>query len=326
MSRIAVIFGGHGFIGSHLARRLASSGNYKRVISADIAAEPRFRSEGVEYVRCDIREPIPCDLVPAATEIYNLAAVHTTPGHDDWEYFWTNVLGASHVCDFARQVGVRVIVFTSSISVYGSSEESRTESTEPKPNTAYGRSKFCAEAIHKQWYAEAIGDRRLIIVRPAVIFGYKESGNFTRLAKLLSKNAFIYPGRKETIKACGYVKDLVESVLYALEGADSMITYNFAYPDSYTTEDICRAFCNVAGYHEPFLVVPIWLMMGIGRGFESLTNIGFRTSINRARILKLFRSTNIRPVDLNGRGFKWAYDLESALLDWKNCSEGGHFE
>jgi nucleoside-diphosphate-sugar epimerase len=326
MSRIAVIFGGHGFIGSHLARRLASSGNYVRVVSADIALEPRLRSKGVDYVHCDVRDPIPIDLAPGATEIYNLAAIHTTPGHDDWEYFWTNVLGASRICDYARKVGVSVIAFTSSISVYGPSEEQRSESAAPQPNTAYGRSKLCAEVIHQQWHAEAPETRRLIIARPAVIFGYKEAGNFTRLARLLKKNAFVYPGRKDTIKACGYVKDFVESLLYALNESANPVTYNFAYPERYTTEDICAAFCNVAGYQRPILTVPIWLMMGVGRGFESLTNFGLRTSINRARILKLFRSTNILPAHLNSHGFVWKYDLESALSDWKNSSENGHFE
>src|ERR1700742_2344616 len=82
-SKIAVIFGGHGFIGSHLARELVSSGSYSKVISADIAASPRFVSPGVEYLYCDVRDSINVDLVPGVTEIYNLAAVHVTPGHDD---------------------------------------------------------------------------------------------------------------------------------------------------------------------------------------------------------------------------------------------------
>jgi hypothetical protein len=43
-------------------------------------------------------------------------------------------------------------------------------------------------------------------LQAAVIFGAGEGGNFTRLAKLLQKVFFVYPGRKDTIKACFYVK------------------------------------------------------------------------------------------------------------------------
>src|ERR1700761_7893819 len=97
---IAVIFGGHGFIGSHLAKHLAATGRYSRIVSADIASAPRFRSEGVEYVYCDVRSPISIDFVPGVTEIYNLAAVHVTPGHREDEYYWTNLSGALNVTDY----------------------------------------------------------------------------------------------------------------------------------------------------------------------------------------------------------------------------------
>ncbi len=59
------------------------------------------------------------DDIPACAEVYNLAAVHTTPGHEDWEYFWTNVWGAIHICEFATRVDARMVFFTSSISTYG---------------------------------------------------------------------------------------------------------------------------------------------------------------------------------------------------------------
>ena len=42
----------------------------------------------------------------------------------------------------------------------------------------------------------------------AVIFGKGEKGNLTRIARTLKKGLFVYPGRKDTIKACVYVKDV----------------------------------------------------------------------------------------------------------------------
>jgi nucleoside-diphosphate-sugar epimerase len=325
-SMIAVIFGGHGFIGSHLARHLASTGRHSRIVSADIAPAPRFRSEGVEYIHCDVRAPIDADLVPGVTEIYNLAAVHITPGHRDDEYYWTNLSGALNVTDFARRANVNTLVFTSSISVYGPDEGAKSECSALKPVSSYGRSKFLSEQIHQRWLEESPGTRKLIIIRPAVIFGYQEHGNFTRLANLLDRRTFLYPGRKDTIKACGYVKDLIRSVEFATKLDQNLIVYNFAFDQPLTTEDICDAFCNVANFQRPKWVIPIGLFLIGGWLFECLRRIGIRTSINRERILKLFLSTNVVPKRLQDLQFTRSFDLEGALEDWKSDSSSSRFE
>lgn len=323
---IAVIFGGHGFIGSHLARELVSSGKYSRVVSADIAEAPRFHSPGVEYLNCDVRNPIATDLVPGVTEIYNLAAIHVTPGHDDWEYFWTNVSGALNVTEYARATRAEKLFFTSSISVYGPSEEPTDETAPLRPESSYGRSKLIAEQIHCRWQQEDQSRRHLVIVRPAVIFGYQERGNFTRLAKLLGWRAFVYPGRKDTVKACGYVKDLVASLEFASNIRESLLIYNFAFNEPLTIEDICDAFCKEAHFAKPILVIPIKVILLVGLLFESLARIGLRTSINRARVMKLFRSTNIVTRKLADVHFKNSFDLNSALRDWRSNSPSSQFE
>ncbi|WP_181705717.1 NAD-dependent epimerase/dehydratase family protein [Chthonobacter rhizosphaerae] len=323
----AIVFGGAGFIGSHLLAALAASGSYSRLVSADITA-PRFGVDGVEYVTCDVRKPIPADLVDfAPTEIYNFAAVHTTPGHEDWEYYWTNLHGATNVCRFASEKGTGTIVFTSSISVYGPSEEPKDEASELKPESAYGRSKLLAEGVHRLWRAERPAERRLVVVRPAVIYGRTERGNFTRLARLMRAGRFVYPGRRDTIKSCGYVEDLVASMAYMRDRGLPEITYNFAHQERFTSEDICRAFSKVAGYKPVTTTVPISVMLLAGFGMEVLNALGLKkSSINRARVMKLYQSTNVLPNELKKHGFPYRYTLEGSLARWKDTSKGEDFE
>jgi nucleoside-diphosphate-sugar epimerase len=324
MARAALVLGGAGFIGSHLLSHLASSGKYEKLVSGDISS-PRFVVPGVEYVEVDARRSIPDGICPGVMDIFNLAAVHTTPGHEDWEYYWTNVLGATHVSDFARRSGARNVIFTSSISVYGEGEEIKDEDSPLVPTRAYGCSKLCAEKIHRFWQAELPESRRLVIVRPGVIYGYMERGNFTRLADLLLKRRFIFPGRSDTIKACGYVTDLVRSMTFMLDRPDRVITYNYCHVERYTTAQICEAFSRVAGYRRPKLTLPLTPMLVGGWVFEIMAKMGLKTSINRSRVLKLVRSDIIVPKRLSEAGFVNSYDLVAGLADWQKASSNGRF-
>lgn len=324
--REAIVFGGAGFIGSHLIQALVDAKHYTRIVSVDIA-EPRFASRGAEYVHLDVRQQVPVQLATPGAEIdiFNFAAVHTTPGHEDWEYFDTNVMGAVRVCNFAREIGCKTIIFTSSISIYGPNENAIDENFEPDPVSAYGRSKLAAEEIQKLWQSEDTS-RRLTIVRPAVIYGLSEKGNFTRLSRLLSRGIFVYPGRTDTIKSCGYVKDLILSMLYMAGRNDGTLIYNFCHKERYSISDICKAFSEAAGYGIPRLNCPVWLMNAAALPFEMLQIIGLRTGINRERLKKLRFSTNVVPRQLIERNFEYRFDLVSSLRDWKQSSSAKDFD
>jgi len=321
-----IVFGGAGFIGCHLLRRLVVSGQYERFYSVDIA-QPRFTNPGVQYVNFDVRNPIPAQLCGEGPfDIFNLAAVHTTPGHEDWEYYWTNVHGATNVCRFASDVGADYILFTSTMMVYGPTEVPKDEDASLEPVNAYGRSKILAEGIHCTWQAERSEARRLTIVRPGVIYGLAERGNFTRLSRALKQRRFVYPGRTDTIKACGYVEDLVSSMIQIGERNDGVFLYNFCHPQRYTSRDICTAFAKVAGYPKPKILLPMWFLAIVAFGFEALSAVGLKTDINRARLRKLYQSTNMVPKRLPETGFRYRYDLIAGLLAWKQSSRITDFD
>lgn len=315
MNPATVVFGGSGFVGTHLVRLLHTAG--ARVVSVDIRP-PREQMPGVEYHRADVRNLVDLTIGGPTSRIYNLAAVHTTPGHPFWEYYDTNVNGAIEVTRWATKHDVPEILFTSSISVYGPSEENKTEASPPSPESAYGYSKLMAERIHKIWFDAAPG-RKLVIVRPAVVFGHGEGGNFTRLARLLQKGFFVYPGRKNTIKACVYVEDLLDSFEFALSQQDRILTYNAAYPQRYTLEQVIDTF---RGEHFP--AAKTYMVPGsVVRGAAGvLGKIGvFNMGIHPERVTKLIRSTDISPGVLDQRGYTFPHNLAGGLRRWSQQSQ-----
>ncbi len=319
-----IIFGGSGFIGTHLKRYVKETlALADQVYSYDIRKKV---SDG--FTELDIRKSIDLNIADVANSvIYNLAAVHTTPGHPDHEYFEANIYGAQNVCDFARLNKIQTIVFTSSIAPYGASEEYKTEDTLPMPNTPYGISKLTAEYIHKLWQSEDPVNRKLVIVRPGVVFGKQEGGNFTRLYQSMKKGFFFYPGRKDTIKASVYVKDVVR-ILYetAQQEKPGVVTFNLTYFPAPTIERICETMAEATGVKAPKVLVPGWaLKSAASSAYTGGRLLGKKIAgIHPDRVKKLMISTNISGEKLSKSPYSLQFSLKQALQDWfEDCGKQG---
>lgn len=284
------------------------------------------------FIGYGIRKPIE-NLPFTPTEddvIFNFAAVHRTPGHEDHEYFETNIRGAENVVAFAEKWNIKKIVFTSSIAPYGAAEELKKETTLPTPNTAYGISKLVAEKIHEKWQNGDATHRQLTIVRPGVVFGKGENGNFTRLYWTIRGHKFAYPGRKDTIKACIYVKELVRFMLWKVEegvntnnsnntdradvkSAKGVEIYNCCFEPAYTIQHIVEAMKKVTGLTQFVPDIPNWVIMPMVRAAMLL---GSPMGICPARVKKLQISTNICGEKLKNCGYQFKWSFEEALADW----------
>lgn len=330
-----IIFGGSGFIGTHLIHLLNEEVvkvgdkiyDLDIVMPGEEGVVPGIveKNEGVEYIRLDVRKPIEFDFVPTEQDvIFNLAAVHRTPGHPDHEYFETNIKGAENVIAFAEKHNIRKILFTSSIAPYGAAEELKTEETLPTPNSPYGISKLVAEKIHEKWQYADPDHRELTIVRPGIVYGKGEHGNMTRLYWGQRKRYFFYTGRKDTVKACIYVKELVRFFKYRMidnsfVGSD---TYNCTVEPAYNIEQICTTMQKATGMKRYIPLVPGGLLMSAATVLGPIG--GKKVGIHPARVKKLMVSTNICGKKLAQSGYKFQYTFEETFRDWFNdCEKKG---
>ena len=333
----AVIFGGTGFIGTFLAETLLRTQNFTKVYLYDKESLDKKSStyrksliqslNDVEIITGDVRQTISWQPSEKVALIANLAAVHREPGHKDIEYYETNLLGAENVCAWAELVNCKDIIFTSSISPYGPSEQMKDESSLPVPTTAYGGSKLVAEKIHQAWLARDDNSRNLVIVRPGVVFGPGEGGNVSRLIKAVIKRYFFYMGNRETRKAGTYVKELCIAMLWVLQQQKNrgshFTLFNMSMNPGPSIQEYVQATCRVAEIQRNTPSVPYPILLTIAYTIDLVARpLGINHPFSPVRIRKLVRSNNVLPNYLVDNGYPYQYSLESAFSDWKaSCPE-----
>jgi UDP-N-acetylglucosamine/UDP-N-acetyl-alpha-D-glucosaminouronate 4-epimerase len=147
-----LVTGGGGFIGSNLVRALAERGDDVRVLdnfSTGNRANLAELAGDVEVVEGELRS---YERVHAATRgvevVFHQGALPSVPRsvQDPLTTSAVNVEGTLNVLLAARDEGIRRVVFASSSSVYGNSDElPRVETQNPDPISPYGVSKLAAE-------------------------------------------------------------------------------------------------------------------------------------------------------------------------------------
>jgi nucleoside-diphosphate-sugar epimerase len=310
-----VIFGGAGFIGTHLAQHFLKTGRFSHVHLADIRKSPLEGQPGISCSTTDVRESIPSSLIDQTPEwIFNLAAIHREPGHEAYEYFDTNLAGARNVCEYAEAVSCSNIYFTSSIAVYGPTTGPTSESSPIQPTTPYGGSKYPAECIHQGWRRAGEG-RRLMISRPGVVYGPGDPGNIMRMLRAIKKGYFAYPGNPDIKKSYAYIFGFIESVEFVMDRDDPEIICNYVETPTQPLKGIVEAAKKFLDCKALVFPLPLWFLVPASRLVQAV--LGSRNPVHPVRVRKAATSTHIIPQTLLDLRFKFKYDFLSSLEHWR---------
>ena len=101
-----LITGSSGFIANHLIYKLRDN------FDCNIYGIDLKTSLNITYV-FDVRKKFKNLKIPKQIDlIINLAAIHREPGHQPYEYYDTNILGAENICELSEKFGCNQIIFT----------------------------------------------------------------------------------------------------------------------------------------------------------------------------------------------------------------------
>jgi len=304
-----LVTGGSGFIGTRLIDELLKNGHEVTIFDKrDSEKYPQLVTLG------DVRdEKALTKACEGMDVIYNLAAEHADNVTPISLYEEVNVGGAENVVKAAEANGIKKIIFTSSVAIYGLNRGEPDETFDAQPFNEYGRTKYEAEKIFRKWQ-EKSPENSLVIIRPCVIFGENNRGNVYNLMRQIYLDKFIMVGSGENKKSMGYVGNIAKLLSEMIDAKEGLTLYNFADKPDLKGIEIVNIIRNEMGKGEVKFKVPYFVGLLGGYAFDLLSLItGKKFPISSIRIKKFAADTTISTKRLQESGFKPAYSLEEGL-------------
>jgi len=229
-----LITGGAGFIGRHLANRLAALGHNVRVIDDLSAGEKEALDNRVLFTRGDVRDqPKLWTLLHEIDVVYHLAAKVSLPQSILYprEYNDVNVGGTVALMEAMRAIAAPRIVLASSGTIYGDQKRQPVdEQVSPDLRTPYAVSKLAAEdyifTLGRHYGIEAVALRIFNAYGPGQALPPAYPPVVPQLLNrtLLGGSLVVYGDGKQT-RDYVYVEDVVDALIAAgqKEGLDGEV-------------------------------------------------------------------------------------------------------
>lgn len=203
----ALVTGGAGFIGSHIASALARLGATVVALD-DLSGGGTGNFDGlgpIEFVRGSILDERLLEKhIAGCRYVFHQAALGSVPGsvREPRRYYEVNVTGTMLVLEAARAAGVERVMFAASASAYGSSEVlPKVETMAPEPISPYAASKVAGEAFLRAYSACYPLDTAPL--RYFNIFGPRQNANSAYAAAIAAFATAALSGRNPTIYGDG---------------------------------------------------------------------------------------------------------------------------
>ena len=303
------LIGGSGFIGTRLAERLQERREPFRLI--DKAASHRFPEH---HQFADVRDTDFLRRSMSGGAVVNLAAEHRDDVRPLSLYEDVNVQGARNVCQVATEKGVRTIVFTSTVALYGFAPPNTDEDGAINPFNEYGRTKWEAEQVYRHWYEADPANRTLVILRPTVVFGEQNRGNVYNLLRQIASGRFVMVGSGRNVKSMAYVENIAAFLEYSLSFAPGCHVYNYVDKPDFDMNTLVATVRERLGTSEPAeFRLPYAFGLVAGYGFDLAAWATRRTfPISSIRVRKFCATTQFATA-IPETGFEAPVSLQEGL-------------
>lgn len=317
MSKLVTIYGGSGFVGRYIARRMAKEGWRVRVAvrrpNEAMHVKPYGAVGQVEPILCNIRDDASVALaMQGADAVVNCVGVLNDLGKNGFDEVQAE--GAERVARIAAEQGVARMV---QISAIGADAESASD---------YARTKAAGEAGVLKHMPDAV------ILRPSIIFG-TEDQFFNRFAGMTRFGPFLPIVGANTRFQPVYVDDVAQAAVKGVLGDAPGGVYELGGPDVASFRELMQIMLNVIHRRRTIIGVPFLVARVMAGVLDVLKFVSFQLFPNN--ILTRDQLRNLRNDNVVADGAKGFADLgiepasmESVLPDylWKFRPSGQYNE
>ena len=283
----AVVTGGAGFIGSHLADELSRRG-YQLTILDDLSVGKKGNIEAllartaeggnVRFFQDSVTNlSVLFSLFRHVDYVFHLAAIASVPKsiQDPLTSHQVNVTGSLNVLMAAKTMKVRKVIFISSSAVYGDTPTlPQSEETLPAPQSPYAVTKLAGEnycrVFQDVYHLNTVG------LRYFNVYGPRQDPNSQYAAVIPKFISTILEGKAPAIFGSGeqtrdfvFVRDAVVAAILAAE-SDATGVYNVGVGNAVTINELVHLILRAAGKND---LKPVYKESRSGDILHSLADI-----------------------------------------------------
>jgi nucleoside-diphosphate-sugar epimerase len=296
-----LLTGATGFVGSHVTEAFGAAGIRTRALARSVERASALRALGVDVVYGSLEdEAALAQACRGTATVVHMAAL--THARTSTGYQRANVDGTARLLAAAlgSEPAPRRFVLLSSLAAVGPCIDGRgvAAADEPRPLTAYGRSKLAAERV----VLEAADRIEVVILRAPAVYGPRDTDlyHFFRLARM---GVVPVPTGAPRQLQMVHVADLARAVVRAATVPAAAGVYHIAEPQSYSWEEVGRLVGAAVGREVRAVPVPAALLTGLAAATELAAGAIGRSSI--------FNRDKARELLAPG----WLCETESARVD-----------
>ncbi|KIC49691.1 complex I NDUFA9 subunit family protein [Tateyamaria sp. ANG-S1] len=257
MSKLVTIYGGSGFVGRYIARRMAKAGWRVRVAvrrpNEAIFVKPYGVVGQVEPVLCNIRDDASVAQVMAGADaVVNCVGILAKQGKNTFDAVQAE--GAARIARIAAEHGIEKMVHVSAI---GADAESASD---------YARTKAEGEAAVLEYMPQAV------ILRPSIVFG-PEDQFFNRFASMSRLGPVLPVVGADTAFQPVYVDDVAKAAETVLTTSVEAGVYELGGPDVLSFRALMELMLQVIRRRRAVVNIPFWLASIMGFGFDTLNSL-----------------------------------------------------
>ncbi len=304
MSKLVTIYGGSGFVGRYIARRMAMEGWRVRVATRRpneaMFVKPYGTVGQVEPILCNVRDDASvASAMQGADAVINCTGTFDMGGKNNFEAVQAD--GAERIARLAAEAGVANMVH---ISAIGADEDAASE---------YSQTKAQGEANVLEHMPNAM------ILRPSIMFG-AEDKFFNRFASMSRLGPIVPVIGAGTKFQPVYVDDVAAAAVKGALGEASGV-YELGGNDVLSFRELVQMTLNVIQRRKMIVNIPFWIARIMAFGFDMVQAISLglvKNPVATRDQVKALRVDNVVSEDAKGLadlGIK-PVALEAVLPDY----------